>query len=92
MSVNPYFPHLSRRHLSRVEPFLIAKSLKPRLHYLIHRHLVQRKRARLSTIGVRVPVKVDLRLTLQIEDPTEDRRIGGEIVENEMSHECEGFY
>lgn len=59
VSVNPPFPNLDMRNLTRTKLFLILKPLKPIIHVLFHSHLVRSKGTWLGSIWGGIPIKVN---------------------------------
>lgn len=79
MSINLPLPHMVERNLTMVQHILIAKPLKLGLHFLIHHHLVQRKRYRLGTVGENKPVKMKLVPIFWIQNPTREMWINRKV-------------
>ena len=71
-------------HLTKVEPFLMVKPVKPVFHFFLEYHLIQRKKTLLGTVGVNDLVKIDLIPMLSIQNLTKVRKISREIEENEL--------
>lgn len=48
------------------KPFLVIESIKPISYFLIHFHIVRRKKVQLVIVRMGVPVKVDFRPVLWV--------------------------
>lgn len=57
--INLPFPHFGGRYRVGAEPFLVTKLVEPMSYFLIHFHVIQRKKAQLHTIEMEVLVKVN---------------------------------
>lgn len=92
MNMNMPFPYFGRGDFTKTEPFLVAKSLKPRVHLILYCHLIQRKRARLDAIGANTPIKVDLRPVLWVRNPKILRRDREDVIESKVSCKGDGLH
>lgn len=91
MGINLFLPHFNWRNLTRAKPFLVTKSLKPRLHILLHCQLVRRKRTRLGTVEANTLVKVDLKPILRMWNPKILRIVSGDVTKTKWVVGVKGF-
>lgn len=91
MSINSLLPHLGRGNITRAEAVPIDKPLKPGLHFLLHCHLVRRKRTRLGIVGESRSIKMRLGPIFWVQNPTKERTLSGKGNKKKLPPRVRGF-